>query len=116
MIVWLALAGGAGAVLRWLVSAWFAGRSRLGTGTAVVNTVGALGLGVVTGLGRSGRIDETAVLILGVGFLGSLTTFSTWMLETAEAAGGHPRRALSRTLAPGAAGLLVAWLAMQAFK
>lgn len=81
MIVALAVvAGGLGALVRAEVTA------RLGTrrGTAVVNLVGALLLGLVVGL--AGGVDSNAdyVVVLGVGALGGLTTFSTWMLEVAE--------------------------------
>jgi fluoride exporter len=80
--VWLgiALLGGAGALLRFrldaLVQRRVAGAFPLGT--FAVNVSGSFALGVVTGLGVTGD----ALLLIGTGFLGSFTTFSTWMLET----------------------------------
>lgn len=47
-------------------------------GTLIVNVSGSFVLGLLTGLAVTGD----AVLLEGVGFLGSFTTFSTWMLET----------------------------------
>ncbi len=47
-------------------------------GTFVVNLTGAFTLGVLTGAGVTGD----ALFVLGTGFLGGYTTFSTWMVET----------------------------------
>lgn len=54
------------------------------TGTAVVNVVGALVLGLVTGLYLSGRFSLDVVTIIGAGFCGGFTTFSTWMVESVQ--------------------------------
>ena len=51
-------------------------------GTLTVNLVGALAIGVVTGLAGAGGIDQDVVVLAGSGFLGGFTTFSTWMLES----------------------------------
>jgi len=114
-MIWLVgLAGGFGAVARWLVTAWFAGRSRLGTGTAIVNTFGSLGLGFVIGLARDDRVSADVLVVVGVGLLGSLTTFSTWMVETAEAGDQHAATVLVRTVPLVVAGVGLAWLGMAA--
>ncbi|WP_020502527.1 fluoride efflux transporter CrcB [Sciscionella marina] len=82
VLVWIAVAliGGAGSVLRFLVdgavSARFGGRFPLGT--FVVNCTGAVLLGLVGGLAFNGD----AALLAGTAAVGSYTTFSTWMLET----------------------------------
>lgn len=82
MIIALAvIAGGLGALLRAETTA------RLGVrrGTAVVNLAGAFLLGLVVGMaGGVAATDAGAVVVLGVGGLGGLTTFSTWMLEVTE--------------------------------
>ncbi len=73
-----ALAGGAGAVLRYLVDlgvARFAGR-RFPWGILVVNLSGSFALGLVT----SALPDQA--FLLGAGLLGGYTTFSTAMLDT----------------------------------
>ena len=76
----MALAGGVGAVLRFLVDGAI-GR-RLGKsfpfGTLAVNISGAVLLGLLSGL----ALNRYAALVAGTAFVGSYTTFSTWMLET----------------------------------
>ncbi|MCA1058917.1 fluoride efflux transporter CrcB [Rossellomorea aquimaris] len=49
-------------------------------GTLCVNLIGSFFLGYVIGMG----IDETGVLLIGTGFLGSFTTFSTFKLENIQ--------------------------------
>ena len=60
-----------GALLRWQVSLHWADRHVL------VNVVGAALLGLLAGLPAAPRRQ----LLIGIGFCGSLTTFSSWMLE-----------------------------------
>jgi CrcB protein len=85
-LLWLgvALAGGCGAVLRFLVDE--AVRARTGgafpSGILVVNVTGALVLGLLSGL----ALSDDAHLVLGIALVGSYTTFSTWMLDTVAAA------------------------------
>jgi CrcB protein len=47
-------------------------------GTLVVNLTGALLLGFLSGL----ALPPNVALLAGTAFVGSYTTFSTWMLET----------------------------------
>lgn len=77
--------GGAGAILRHLVSVWSLHwfGSGFPVGTLIVNVVGCFLLGTLY------ELTETTLLIsgewrhaLGVGFLGGLTTFSTFGYET----------------------------------
>ena len=60
-----------GALLRWQVSLHWADRHVL------VNVVGAALLGLLAGLPAAPRRQ----LLVGIGFCGSLTTFSSWMLD-----------------------------------
>lgn len=46
------------------------------TATAAINIIGAGAMGAVAAVGST-----TALLVLGGGLLGGLTTFSTWMVE-----------------------------------
>ena len=46
-------------------------------GTFVVNVTGGFALGLLVGL----AVEGDARLVLGTGFLGAYTTFSTWMVE-----------------------------------
>lgn len=98
-------AGAVGSGVRYLVGAWLQRRSDpdLPVGTAAVNLVGSLLLGVVVGAGVSGHLLSA----LGGG-LGGFTTYSTWMVETV---------ALTRERRPAATvvnllGLMVAGLAL----
>ena len=55
-------------------------------GTFLVNLVAAFALGLVLGLQTSGRCDPPAatsslLLLIGVGFFGSLSTFSTFTVK-----------------------------------
>lgn len=73
-----ALAGGVGAVVRYLVDRGvtrLAGR-RFPWGVFVINVTGSFALGLVVGL-----LPEVLFLV-GAGFLGGYTTFSTAMLDT----------------------------------
>ena len=74
MIAWAAMAivGALGAYARYRVAIAVPPR-----GTLIVNLSGAFVLGVVVGAGVSGA----ALLIVGTGFFGAYTTFSTWMVE-----------------------------------
>ena len=55
-------------------------------GTFLVNLVAAFALGLVLGLQASGRCDPSTatsslLLLIGIGFFGSLSTFSTFAVE-----------------------------------
>ncbi len=86
-ILIVGLGGFVGAVGRWLVSGWVQGLAGPGfpLGTWAVNVAGCLALGALMGLAdtRLGFTPE-ARLFLGIGVLGSLTTFSTFGYETIE--------------------------------
>ena len=68
----LLVAAGAvpGAVLRWQVAL------HVGDQNLLVNVLGAALLGLLAGLPAAPRRQ----LLMGIGFCGSLTTFSSWML------------------------------------
>ncbi len=75
--IWFVLAAAGGAVARHQVN-------RLGTGwrgTMALNVVGAFALGLLLASEPAHR----TVTVVGAGLLGSLTTFSTFALEFAEA-------------------------------
>lgn len=81
VLVWLGVAafGALGALQRFRVASAVTARhsSDFPYGTFAVNISGGLALGVMTGLSLSGD----SLLLLGTGFMGSYTTFSTWMVE-----------------------------------
>ena len=53
-------------------------------GTLTVNAVGCFLLGLLAGGSASWNIPPGIKLMLGTGFLGALTTFSTFSVETVE--------------------------------
>ncbi len=78
------MVGGAiGAVGRYVLDVAITGRLRTDwpIGTMAVNVLGSLVLGLLVGAGVSAW-PEPVQLGLATGFLGALTTFSTWMYET----------------------------------
>jgi CrcB protein len=84
----LSLAGGLGAAARLFVDGFVRSRIRLSypLGTTVINVSGSLLLGFVTGLALAHALPEEWRLILGGGFLGGYTTFSTASFETVRLA------------------------------
>lgn len=107
MTVVMAVAmGGIGALVRAEVTA------RLGVrrGTATVNLVGAWLLGLVVGLAGGVDVDTGTVLVLGTGFCGGLTTFSTWMLDTLDRPDADEVPALVVTLLVGMLLAGLGWL------
>lgn len=80
LLVAVAVAGAVGALTRYLLSGFVQQRvdTDLPVGTLAVNLSGALLIGVVVGIDH---LQSIATLIAS-GFLGGLTTFSTWMTET----------------------------------
>jgi CrcB protein len=121
--VWagVAVLGGAGALARHVVDHAVMNRvverspggrwEAFPWGILLVNVSGAGLLGLLAGAGPS----ATATLLIGVGLLGSYTTFSTWMVQTATLAGRRRVAAAAvnvlLSLALGlAAAALGAWL------
>jgi CrcB protein len=80
----LALAGGLGAVARFVLDGTVtAARSwRYPAGTTVINLTGSFLLGLLAGLAAGAVLPGSAYLVLGTGFLGGYTTFSTAAYET----------------------------------
>lgn len=86
MIIFLALAGGLGALCRFvsdgLIRTWL-GRN-FPWGTVMINASGSFLLGILTGLALHGHLSSDLKLILGTGFCGGYTTFSTASFEAAR--------------------------------
>lgn len=87
MIAVVALAGGLGAVVRFLLDAAIARRSPkagIPLGTAIINITGSFALGWITGYWAVHGGDEGLRWMVGTGFLGGYTTFSTASVEAAR--------------------------------
>jgi len=85
MTVLMAVLGAAvGAPLRYLTDRFVQARhtSRFPFGTLTVNVVASLVLGFVTALAASGSAGRPVVALLGTGFCGALSTYSTYAFET----------------------------------
>ena len=80
----VALAGGMGAAARLLIDGLVNARVRgaYPLGTTVVNATGSLALGFLVGLALGFYLPVEWQLVLGTGFLGGYTTFSTASVET----------------------------------
>jgi CrcB protein len=80
----VALAGGAGAVLRALLIHHVALRRNdpLPVGTMLVNASGSLLLGILTGLSLYHGLGSHLLAVIGVGLCGGYTTWSTASWET----------------------------------
>ena len=110
-----ALAGGAGAVLRFVVDgaimARLARRTRGAAypwGVTVVNLSGSFAIGVLVGAFSPGHVLAT---VLGVGLLGGYTTFSTASYDTVQLLRrGRFGAGLANGIGQLLAAVLVAWL------
>ena len=107
-VLWVAIGGAVGSVLRYWVSDPI--NQRVAPwGTVVVNLVGTFALGLLIGwFGR--RASDSAVRVaLSVGLLGGFTTFSSWAVETVDLLStGRIVTAMANVFVPLAIGLLAA--------
>jgi CrcB protein len=105
--LWIALAGGAGSLCRYLV--WRAVTppdSGFPAGTLLVNILGCFCIGLLAKMVS----DEVLRLTLITGFLGGFTTFSAFSLETLQLyRNGMVANAVLYVGASNAGGLLAAW-------
>ena len=79
----VALGAAVGAPTRFVLGRWLDGRVHWGT--LVVNLAGSFVLGVLTSAG----VSAAAMALLGTGFCGGLTTYSSFSMQTVESG---PRR------------------------
>jgi CrcB protein len=84
--LFLAVAAGGfvGAPSRYLLDRSISRRAQSGRpwGTFVINVTGSLLLGFLTGLTMTGHLSEIGKALLGTGFCGAYTTFSTFTFES----------------------------------
>ncbi len=108
-VVYVALGGAAGSVLRYLLSLAIPAAA-FPWPTLAVNLLGSAAIGVAAGLGLQGE----ARLLVVTGFLGGFTTFSAFSLETATLAERSPALAALYVLSSVGLGLaafaLAYWL------
>jgi CrcB protein len=125
MMLLHALAGGLGAVTRFLVDTLVARHNpfQVPLGTLVINVSGSLLLGILTGLVTSSDPASAAVTakaVVGPGFCGGYTTFSTasvesvrlWLAEGATTGIRYAAVTLLGSVAAAAAGLALGSFAL----
>jgi CrcB protein len=105
------VAVGVGAPARYVVDRFVSGAtgSDFPWGTVVINVSGSFLLGLLTGLGLYHAFPADARLVLGTGFCGAYTTFSTFTFETVRLAEtGQVRAALGNIVVSTGGGLVAA--------
>jgi len=109
------LGGMVGAPTRYLTDLLVQSRhdSRMPWGTFTVNIAGSFVLGLMAGLSSAGHAPSWVETLVGTGFCGALTTFSTFSFETVRLVeGGHRLTALLNvvlSLATGLGACALAW-------
>jgi CrcB protein len=116
-LLFVALGGALGAILRYLIAGglqrWSG--SSFPVGTLTVNLIGCLAIGFLGALFMGPwLVREEYRLVLLVGLLGSLTTFSTFGWETLMLAGDRQfSLALANLAISNGAGLFAVWIGLR---
>jgi len=111
MLGLVALAGALGALARYGVHGLVQSRtaSRFPYGTVVVNLTGAFALGLLVGLVTYQGLDPDVRTVVGTGFIGAYTTFSSFSYDTVGLVeSGEYRAALTNAVGSVVVGLAVA--------
>lgn len=115
VVLALGVAGGMGSVARFMLDGVIRSRTRgpVPVATITINISGSLLLGLVAGLVLASALPPAWTLIVGTGFLGGYTTFSTASMETARLVqAGHVRAALISGAGTAVASLAAAGLGL----
>ncbi|KEZ93235.1 MULTISPECIES: fluoride efflux transporter CrcB [Nonlabens] len=75
------IGGGFGCVLRFLFSVWINTDQIKWIPTIVANVIGCFLLGLFLSLSHKNILDSHGYILLGIGFCGGLTTFSTFSVD-----------------------------------
>lgn len=113
VLIGIGLAGGAGALARFLLDGAVSARAgnEFPFGTLAVNLTGAFALGVLVG----SAIDADGYRLAGTGFIGAYTTFSTWAFESQRLGeDGQLRLGGVNFLVSLVLGVLAAWVGRHA--
>lgn len=114
----IALAGALGTLCRYWISGWVSrqGEGSFPWGTLAVNVLGCFLFGLIWSLAEERfLISGQTRFIMLTGFMGALTTFSTFGFETqALLQDGQWTRALGNVAANNLLGLAAVWLGLNA--
>ncbi|MBT2673741.1 fluoride efflux transporter CrcB [Streptomyces sp. ISL-14] len=108
-IIMVGIGGFFGAIARYTISKHLNNKSTflIPIGTLTVNLLGAFLLGIITGT----KADTMIVLLLGTGFIGAFTTFSTLKLEMTQLfKNNHKKKFLLYTIMTYGFGIILAYL------
>lgn len=113
--LWICLAGAAGTGARYLIALWSA--QRLGTafpfGTLIVNVAGCFAIAAVMHFALTLSWSPTIRSAVTIGFIGGLTTYSSFNYETTQLLATGASRAAGLYAAATIAGAFAAgWLGM----
>jgi CrcB protein len=114
-VLGVAIAGALGAPTRYLVELAISARTgrRFPWGTWVVNVSGSFALGFMTGLALYHGLAAAPKAVIGTGFVGAYTTYSTYAYETVDVASRtSSRRASAYAIGSVVAGVAAATLGL----
>jgi CrcB protein len=109
LLIGIGLVGGLGAIARFALDGAVSARTTSGfpLGTLAVNLTGALALGILVGA----ALSSDAYRLVGIGFVGAYTTFSTWVFESHRLGeDGQLRLGAANFVLSLVLGVLLAWV------
>lgn len=110
-LILIGLGGFLGAMARFAMGEWLYMENGFPVGTLAVNLIGCLALGWFLAFAKRRGIQSEYVLLIGTGFLGSFTTFSTFSVESVDLmTKGSISVALVYLLTTILAGILLAYI------
>jgi fluoride exporter len=112
---WICVAGAAGTGARYLISMWAA--QRLGSafpyGTLIVNLIGCFSIAALMHAALALGWPPTVRAAVTIGFIGGLTTYSSFNYETMRLLGeGAPTAAAANVVLTMVGGLVAGWLGL----
>ena len=115
--LWICLAGAAGTGSRYLIALWAAQRfdSAFPYGTLIVNLLGCFGISAVMHAALTLSWSSTVRSAITIGFIGGLTTYSSFNYETTRMLEeGATGAAALNALLTLAGGLAAGWIGLMA--